>query len=116
MLSDFYCVVCSNRGLAIPRKKGAQREAGHLKKLYCIYCQRETNHAEIKAVGSSYTKQDFDLEFETGRFVNEQKIPIKDLPSCKKRECFCNVNGRCWNSNGSVSQTCSVRERGVNNE
>ena len=97
-INDFYCVVCGNKGISVPRKNGRQREAGHLKKLYCIYCRKETNHAEVKSFGSSYTKEDFDLEFSTGRFVNQHKIPIKDLPGCKNEDCFCCVNGKCWNS------------------
>ena len=105
-INDFYCVVCGNKGISVPRKNGKQREAGHLKKLYCIYCRKETNHAEVKSFGSSYTKEDFDLEFSTGRFVNQHKIPIKDLPGCKNEDCFCCVNGKCWNSIGDVRAIC----------
>ena len=33
---EFYCVNCHNKGISIPRRKGAEREPRHLKKLFCI--------------------------------------------------------------------------------
>ena len=41
MTSEFYCTKCGGRGIPIARKTGKQREAGHLKKLYCIQCRME---------------------------------------------------------------------------
>ena len=45
-VSEFVCIECGKEGMPIPRKANKQREKGHLKKLYCIHCQKETNHKE----------------------------------------------------------------------
>ena len=95
-ISEFYCTECGRRGIPLPRFKGNFREGGHLKVLFCPHCQKEVNHVEITSRGS-YTYQDFYDEFTRGRFVNGERVPIKDLPFCNK-ECFNNVNGRCWNA------------------
>ena len=95
--SDFYCVECGKRGIPIARRIGQQREAGHLKNLFCLYCGKQTNHAEIKPFGS-YRYEDFLEEFELGRFVNGKKFPIADLTSCTKQDCKYNKSGKCWNS------------------
>lgn len=96
--SDFYCTKCGKKGIPIIRRAGHQREAGHLKRLYCIYCQEETNHAEIRPFGD-YNLEDFLEEFELGRFVNGNKIPINELESCEETECHYNKNKKCWNAN-----------------
>jgi hypothetical protein len=95
--SDFYCVECSAKGIPIMRKPSQQREAGHLKKLFCLQCQRETNHCEIRPFGS-YTVEDFKEEYELGRFVNGQRVPISDLLSCTCTNCKYNKSGKCWNA------------------
>lgn len=69
--SDFYCVKCGKKGLPIWRKKGKEREAGHLKKLYCIYCKEEINHVECKPF-THYTYEDFLFEKENGNFDEQQ--------------------------------------------
>ena len=48
VMSEFYCTQCGKKGIPVYRKKGQERKAGHLKKLYCLYCNMETNHVEIK--------------------------------------------------------------------
>ena len=75
--SDFYCVQCGKKGIPIARRTGSQREAGHLKKLYCPYCKEETNHAEIRPFGA-YNYEDFELEFRLGRFVNGLRVPLDE--------------------------------------
>lgn len=87
-------------GIPIARRIGKQREAGHLKKLYCPYCKKEVNHAEVRPFGE-YNYEDFKAEYDLGRFINGNKIPIADLMSCSYIECEYNVNGKCWNSNHS---------------
>lgn len=94
--SEFYCTQCGNKGIPIARKVGSQREAGHLKKLYCPYCKEETNHAEIRPFGA-YDYEDFEREFKLGRFVNGLRVPIDECLTCSKRDCDYNVNGKCWN-------------------
>ena len=97
--SDFYCTKCGNKGIPIMRLAGRDREAGHLKKMYCIYCQEETNHAEIRHFGD-YRYEDFKKEFELGRFIDGQRLPINKLKGCKNHNCKCNIKGKCWNANG----------------
>lgn len=98
--SRFFCTKCGREGIPIYRKKGQERECGHLKKLYCMYCKEEVNHAEVREVGD-YDVDTFKKEYELGRFINGNKIAIKDLLECTCESCEFNVNGRCWNSNGS---------------
>lgn len=69
--SEFYCCKCGTKGIPIARKKGKAREAGHLKKLYCLKCGEETNHAECKEF-THYSKRDFDFEREYGNFDENQ--------------------------------------------
>lgn len=108
--SDFYCTVCGNRGIPIPRKFGQVREPGHLKSLFCLHCQKPTNHVEIRPFGQKYTYEDFKEEFELGRFVNQKRVAIADLTSCSKLDCYYNKDGRCWNSNHSYH--CGHRPEG----
>ena len=65
--SDFYCVFCSNKGIPVIRQNGAQREKGHLKRLFCLYCNKETNHVEIRPFGN-YNLEDFYQEFNHKNF------------------------------------------------
>jgi hypothetical protein len=67
--SDFYCINCGNKGIPIARKRGAEREAGHLKKIYCIKCKESWNHVECK-VFSHYTYDDFLIEKKYNNFDN----------------------------------------------
>ncbi len=83
--------------MPIQRKQGQQREPGHLKKLYCIYCGEEVNHAEIREIGG-YTVEDFKREYAMGRFVDGQRVESEE---CTCQDCEFNVDGRCWNSNKS---------------
>ena len=92
--SRFFCTQCGREGLPVMRKNGQLREAGHLKKLYCIFCQQEVNHAEVREIGG-YTEEDFRREFEAGRFVNGQR---EALAECTCKKCPFNYNGKCWNS------------------
>lgn len=45
---DFYCTNCGNKGIPCQRRRGHQHSRGHLKKLFCIYCNKEVNHYECK--------------------------------------------------------------------
>lgn len=65
--NEFYCVKCGGKGVPIVRKKGAEREAGHLKRLYCLNCRMEVNHVECRP-WSGYTYEDFLLEFNNHNF------------------------------------------------
>ena len=66
-ISNFYCTRCGKKGIPIPRKNNKQREPGHLKKLYCVFCRMETNHVEVRGFGG-YSKEDFDIEFKYNNF------------------------------------------------
>ncbi len=98
--SRFFCTKCGREGIPVQRKKGQERESGHLKKLYCLYCGEEVNHAEIREIGK-YNEEDFKQEYNLGRFVDGNKIAIKDLLGCSHNNCPFNIDGRCWNSNWS---------------
>jgi hypothetical protein len=78
--SDFYCTKCGNKGIPIARKKGQEREAGHLKKIFCLKCQEETNHVECKSF-SHYEYVDFLFEFENGNFTEtgKRKMPYGEF-------------------------------------
>lgn len=93
--SRFFCTQCGKEGIPIMRKNGKLREPGHLKKLYCIYCKQEVNHAEVREMGG-YTEEDFKKEFEMGRFINGQREILSD---CTCDNCPFNINNKCWNSN-----------------
>ncbi len=54
-ISTFKCTVCGKEGIPISRKQSNQRESGHLKKIYCVHCKKETNHVEIREF--DYTDQ-----------------------------------------------------------
>ena len=69
-ISDFYCTKCGKKGIMIPRKMGQGREAGHLKRLYCLTCNEEVNHVEVRPYGA-YNLEDFLLEFENNNFDKE---------------------------------------------
>ncbi len=78
-LSKMYCCKCGHEGINIPRKTNSYREAGHLKKLYCIFCKQEWNHAEVRNIYSNYNYNDFLLEMEYNNFDEEgnRKEPYK---------------------------------------
>lgn len=109
--SEFYCTCCGKRGIPIARRVGQQREVGHLKRLFCLTCQKETNHAEVRPFGA-YNYEDFEEEFRLGRFVDGVKIPTGELMGCSKETCDYNRNGKCWNSNHSFECGHRINSRG----
>ena len=113
--SDFYCTKCGRKGIPIVRRAGQQREAGHLKKLFCLYCQEETNHAEVRPFGA-YNVEDFKEEFELGRFVDGQKTLVAELMSCTNIKCKYNKSGKCWNSNHSYNCGHRIIKENPNDE
>ena len=70
--SIFYCTRCGRQGIPVFRNKGKLREKGHLKTLFCIYCNDTVNHVEIKP-DERYTSEDFRTEFEYHNFDAEGK-------------------------------------------
>ena len=85
-LSDFYCTRCGNKGIPVFRTVGQEREPGHLKKLFCIYCQNEVNMVEVRQVGK-YNLENFWIEYEYGNFDTEgnRKEPWKQFISKVKQ-------------------------------
>ena len=81
--SEFYCCKCGTKGIPIASKKGKAREAGNLKKLYCLKCGKETNHAECKEF-THYSKADFDFGGEDGKFHESQNC-ILDYGLCRNK-------------------------------
>jgi hypothetical protein len=80
--NEFYCTCCASKGIPIARKKGKEREAGHLKKLFCLKCKQERNFVECKPF-SHYEREDFIFEFENGNFTEEgdRKMPYGEFKS-----------------------------------
>lgn len=105
--SRLFCTKCGHEGIGVPRKPHGAREQGHLKKMYCIFCKEEVNHAEVTDSGR-YTVADFKKEFQLGRFTEEgERVPLKDLAQCNKKDCPFYVSGKCWNANHS--HWCEIR-------
>lgn len=100
--NKFFCTKCGKEGIPILRKQNLQKEPGHLKILYCLNCKEEINHAECRPMGK-YTYEDFKLEFDMGRFVDGQRLPLSELPLCSKEDCPYRIDGRCWNTNNSYA-------------
>lgn len=69
--SDMYCTQCGHKNIPVQRKIGREREPGHLKKMWCMYCNKEVNMVEVREFGSGYTVEDFYWEFENGNFTSE---------------------------------------------
>ena len=67
-ISNFYCTKCGKKGMSLPRKIGKNREAGHLKKIYCINCKKDWNHVEVRDMTSDYNLEDFLLEMNYNNF------------------------------------------------
>lgn len=63
----YMCTKCGQEGVPIIRRGGRQREAGHLKCLWCLNCREERNHVEVK-IGTHYDMDDFWLEYNNGNF------------------------------------------------
>ena len=78
-MSDFYCTQCGSKNFPIWRKRGREREPGHLKKLFCIKCGKEQNFCEIKQFNQNYTLEDFWLEYNNNNFDSNgnRKLPFK---------------------------------------
>lgn len=53
-ISQFYCTCCGRQGIPISRRMSRQREGGHLKKLYCVYCKKDTNHLEYRSFDENW--------------------------------------------------------------
>lgn len=64
---DFWCVKCGRKGIPCQRKKGHQHSRGHLKKLFCIYCNEEVNHYECRTLEDV---ENFKRKFQEGVFKN----------------------------------------------
>ena len=55
-ISYFICPECEN-SLPLPRFKGKKRERGHIKSLYCVYCNNVVKTTEIRN-GDFYVSSD----------------------------------------------------------
>lgn len=87
-LSDMYCTCCGHKGISIPRKSNKFKEPGHLKKLYCVYCKTEKNHAEVRPIYRGYSYEDFQLEMKYHNFDSDgnRKKPYKTFKADLKKE------------------------------
>jgi len=89
-ISKMYCTQCGNEGVSIWRKSNKKRECGHLKKLYCIHCKKETNHVEVRSMFSDYNYEDFQLEIKYNNFNIEgnRKEPYRIFRGNLKQKGF----------------------------
>ena len=70
---QFYCIKCGKRGIPLARKRGAQREKYHSKKLFCLNSQQEVNHVECR---NQEEIDQFKIWFEEGMFKDEAEESI----------------------------------------
>lgn len=79
--NKFMCTNCGKEVFPLARKNGQQREAGHLKKLYCYHCKAEHNCVEIRELFDDYNEEIFKIEFENGNFTKEgqRKLPFRQF-------------------------------------
>lgn len=66
-ISDFYCTKCGRKTYPLARKVSRQHEPGHLKNMWCPYCEEERNCVEIRPFGQ-YTLEEFKIEYSMGNF------------------------------------------------
>lgn len=77
--SQFYCPLCGNKAMDLPRKRGHQHSRFHRKKLYCFNCQKTINCIECKTpediivFRANYLAGDFQEEVEND--LNETYVP-----------------------------------------
>ena len=107
VISDFYCTCCGERGIPIART-GKMREPGHLKKLYCLKCNKQTNFVEIRPA-SNYTYDDFLMELHHGNFTEDGK---RRVASYKQFEAY--VYDGVWDE--STYTVKPKKERGLRKE
>lgn len=105
--SDFYCTNCHKKLYPVWRKRGQEREPGHLKKLYCIYCKEEHNCIEIRPNTQNYTIADMEIEFEYNNFDEEGK---RKLPYNKLKEAINNGTVKIENTLGDVRNSSFGKE------
>lgn len=55
-ISYFVCPECGNV-LPLPRKKSRRREKGHIKDLFCVYCNKVVKTTEVRQ-GDAYMRLD----------------------------------------------------------
>lgn len=62
---SFWCPVCGNKAMDLPRNYGHQHKDFHLKKLWCPHCKQERNTIECKDDEDVFI---FKLNFEEGAY------------------------------------------------
>ena len=84
--SNFYCTKCGKQNIPIQRNDGREREGGHLKALWCLFCNERVNAVEIKEMDTNYTYNDFLNEFNLHNFDEEgnRKKSLKDFKAYKQ--------------------------------
>ena len=68
---DFYCTKCGRKGIPCQRRRGHQHSRGHLKKLFCLYCNEEVNHYECRNLDDV---EKFKRKFEKGVYQECQNV------------------------------------------
>lgn len=83
----FYCTQCGKKGIPIARNTGKYKKPGHLKKLYCLNCKIDINHAECVEF-SCYDSEMFRKEFQAGNFKKDgsRAVPLSHLRGILKED------------------------------
>ena len=85
--SEFYCTSCGMKGFSVVRCKNKLRNPGHLKRLYCIKCNKVINHVECNSI-SEYDYDFFMEEYSSGNFDKDGQriLSLKEWKKIKERE------------------------------
>ena len=70
--SSFYCIKCAHK-VPLPRRRGQQREKGHLKRIYCIRCAREINHLEVREFDTDFNLEKFKQDIADGVYAEYEE-------------------------------------------
>ncbi len=73
---DFYCICCGKKGIPVARNRGHQHGKLHMKKLFCLTCQKEVNHVECKNYEDVL---EFREKFERGDYEDAAKESISHV-------------------------------------
>lgn len=46
--NDFYCPLCGEKNISLPRNKGKMRGKEHRKVMYCYRCKKVSNNIEVR--------------------------------------------------------------------
>lgn len=72
---SFYCPICGNKAMDLPREVGHQRKKHHRKKLYCTRCRRTANCIECRTPSEV---EEFQFDFLKGVYKKEAELALEN--------------------------------------